>query len=160
MDLLKAVSPPSSVSMPASQPIKDGNNNVHDDENAPECRWGQVESPSIETGASSDNTIVTMLICTQPPATSVKISVTHHPPRGTICPLFIHPLNPSRLVPSFQNLHGGDFPMPPNLSSSPLSPLVHDLDDTPRHSLCVFFGFNALICKTPTPNKRHFSSQL
>ena len=118
--------------MPASHPAREGNNNTRAGEKntGKGCR-GQVRSASIEARANWDNSVVTMLICTQPTATSVKNHVSHPAPKGTICPLLMHPLHPSRPFPSFQIHLRGDFPMPPELSSSPLSPLRRDLGDTP-----------------------------
>ncbi|KAK5910687.1 hypothetical protein CgunFtcFv8_004926 [Champsocephalus gunnari] len=46
---------------------------------------GQVRRPSLKR-AECDNSVVTMLICTSPTATSVQTPVSHHAPKGTICP--------------------------------------------------------------------------
>lgn len=61
----------------------------------------------------------------------------------------MHPFHPSQLFPSFQIHLWGDFPMLRDLSSSPMSPLLHDLGDTPRlpHFPSVFFDGNVRICK-------------
>lgn len=57
---------------------------------------------------------------------------------------------PCTLSAAFQRPRG-DFPMPPELSSSPLSPLFSDLGDTPSlsHFLVIFCGVNVLACKEP-----------
>lgn len=71
-------------------------------------------------------------------------------PRAPSAPSYASP-DPSLLFQSIQIHLWGDFPMPPDLSLSPLSPFLHDLGEAPSlpHFLSVFSGVNVLICKEP-----------
>lgn len=122
--------------MPASHPAVEGNNNTQArEENTGKGCWGQVRRACIEPGASCNNGVVTMLIYTQPPSNLCKNSRPPPCTQGHHLPLLMHPLHPSRLFPSIQIHLWGDFPMPPDLSTLPLSPLLFDL----VHFLLVIF---------------------
>lgn len=97
--------------MPVSHPAREGNNNTRAGrENTVKGCWGQVRRASIEPGANCDNSVVTMLICTQPPVTSVKSPISHHVPKGTICPFLCIPSTPPVSSRPFRSIPEVTFP--------------------------------------------------
>lgn len=93
------------------------------------CR-GQVKSASIESGANCDNCVVTMLICTQPTATSVKkIPFDTMHPRAPSAPsyAFLPPLPPFPVLsdPSLRWLSHATRALFLTLVLSPLWPCWH-----------------------------------
>lgn len=97
--------------MPASHPAREGNNNTRaGEENTGKGCRGHVRRASIEAGANCDNSVVTMLICTQPTVTSVKNPLSHHAPKGTICPFLCIPSTPPISSRPFRSISEVTFP--------------------------------------------------
>lgn len=110
------------------------------------CR-GQLGRLSFEAKVNCDNSIVTMLIYTQPTVPSQKKS--RYPPhtQGHHLPLLMYPLHPSHLCYSFQIHPWGDFPMPPELSPPPCPFPSLTLATNPASP--IFFGVNFVTLSSP-----------
>lgn len=118
--------------MPASYPAREGNKKA----------WGVAENTGrvagVKLGVSQKN---------QSKLWQWRCDYAYlHPTQGNLCKknpwdivhprapsaVLMHSLHPSLPFPSFQIHLGGDFPMPPELPSAPLSPILCDPGDTLR----------------------------
>lgn len=133
--------------MPPSQPAREGNNNTLAGKNTGKGCRGQVRSAPIEAGAKCDNSVVTMLICTQPTVTSVKTPISHPTPKGTICPFLCIPSNPPDSSHPFRSISEVTFPCHRRSPRHPGPFFSLTLVTFPVSP--IFFGVNIFICKQP-----------